>query len=278
MFKLEKAVIFYFSGTGNTWWATEALAAELQARGIETHSRCIEQLMPGDASRLIEESDAVGIAYPVYGSDLPQLMKDFIDSLGPVKGKKAFVFCTQWLWSGDGARVGAQLLQGRGFQVSWAEHFFMPNNVSVTVASFLPYTNDPGSLARKLAKTAVKITRFARQIAGDRPFLRGFNLVAMLAGNIQRLPFRLFFHRLRDDIGVELSRCINCGSCVYLCPAGNLIQEGSEIKTRGSCILCLRCYSFCRQMAITYMKKPHRLSRGRPYQGPVEQFHPRLFK
>lgn len=254
------------------------MAAELRARGIDTSSHSIEQLAPGDAGRIIAENDVVGIAYPIYGSDLPQLMKDFIGSLAPVKGKKAFVFCTQWLWSGDGARVGAQLLQGLGYNVSWAEHFCMPNNVSVTVASFLPYTNNPGKLARKLTKTTVKITRFAGRIASGRPFLRGFNLVAMLAGNMQRLPFRRFFHRLRDHIGVNLTRCTNCGNCTFLCPSENLVREGSEIKTKGSCMLCLRCYSFCPQMAITYLKKLHRLSRGKPYQGPVEQFHPRLLK
>ena len=278
MFKLKKAVLFYFSGTGNTWWAAQTLSAELQARGIETRCQSIEQLAFGDADRLTAESDAVGIAYPVYGSDMPQLMKDFIGSLAPAKGKKAFVFCTQWLWSGDGARVGAQLLREMGFQVGWAEHFSMPNNVSVTVFSFMPYTNDPGRLARKLAKTAVKIKCFAERIAGGRPFRRGFNWAAKLAGSIQRLPYRRIFHRLRNDIGVDLSRCTNCGNCASLCPAGNLTWDGSEIKTHGSCILCLRCYSFCQEVAVTYLKKPHRLNRGKPYRGPVEDFHPRLLK
>jgi len=250
------------------------LAAELRSRDIETCIRSIEQMDSGSANCLIAENDAVGIAYPIYGSDLPQSMKDFIGSLAPVKNKKAFVFCTQWLWSGDGARVGAQLLQGKGFHVSWAEHFSMPNNVSV----FMPYTNDPGKLARRLAKTAIKIRCFAGRIAGGRPFRRGFSLAANLAGNIQRLPFRRVFHRLRDDIGLDPSRCNKCGSCACLCPSGNLIQEENVIKTLGCCILCLRCYSFCPQMAITYRKKPHRLERGKPYQGPVEQFHPRLLK
>lgn len=278
MFRLEKAVIFYFSGTGNTWWAAQTLAAELQAKGIETSSRSIEQLARGEAGRLIAENDAAGIAYPIYGSDLPELMKDFIGSLPPERGKKAFVFCTQWMWSGDGARVGAQLLQDKGFQVNWAEHFSMPNNISVTVTSFLPYTNDPAKLARKLAKTAVGIRRFAGQVAGGRPFLRGFNLAARLAGDLQRIPFRRVFPRLRDDIGTDLSRCNGCGICAHLCPADNLILEASGIKPLGGCILCMRCYSFCPQMAITYMKKPHRLSRGKPYRGPVEQFDPHLLK
>lgn len=278
MLTLESAVIFYFSGTGNTWWATETLTAGLQAVGIKTCNYSIEQLVDGDADRLIAENDAIGFAYPIYGSDLPQLMKDFIGSLAAVKDKKAFIFCTQWLWSGDGARVGAELLQGKGFQVSWAEHFSMPNNVSVTVFSFMPYTNDPVRLARRLAKTAVKIKQFAGRIAGGRPFRRGFNPAAKLAGSLQRLPFRSVFHHLRDDIGTDLARCTACGSCAFLCPVGNLIQEGSRIKTLGRCILCLRCYSFCPHMAVTYMKKPHRLSRGKPYQGPVENFRPQLLK
>jgi hypothetical protein len=42
-------------------------------------------------------------------------MKVFIRSLTPVREKTAFVFCTQWLWSGDGARIGGSMLKRKGF-------------------------------------------------------------------------------------------------------------------------------------------------------------------
>lgn len=275
---LKKAVIFYFSGTGNTWWVAKTLAGELRLRGVEIQSFSIEQVSITAADRLIADYEAVGFAYPVYGSDLPKVMKDFISGLAPVNGRTAFVFCTQWMWSGDGARVGAEMLQNRGFAIKWAEHFCMPNNICVTVTSFLPYTNDQRKLARRLAKTAVKIKRFAGQLAQGKPFLRGFSRIGQLSGNIQRVPFRKMFERLRDDIGIDTGRCNYCGACVHLCPSGNLVLEGRDFITKGTCILCVRCYSFCPQTAITYMRKTHNLKRGKPYRGPVEEFHPRLIQ
>lgn len=275
---MKKAVIFYFSGTGNTWWAAETLAGELRHKAVEVQSLSIEQVSLKDADRLIADCDAIGFAYPVYGSDLPQLMKNFISGLAPAEDRAAFVFCTQWMWSGDGARVGAELLQNNGFEIKWAEHFCMPNNISVTVTSFLPYTNDQKKLARRLAKTAVKIKRFAGRLSSGKPFLRGFSRIALLSGNIQRVPFRKMFERLRDDVGIDPERCTYCGACVRLCPSGNLVLEGRDFKTKGTCILCVRCYNFCPHMAITYMRKPHKLKRGKPYQGPVEEFHPHLLQ
>lgn len=274
---MKKAVIFFFSGTGNTWWVSQQLSKRLGENGMETEAVSIERVSPAEVGKLMAGCDIAGFGYPIYGSDLPEPMKDFIAGLEPVNGREAFIFCTQYLYSGDGALAGAHFLRRKGFTVKWGEHFPMPNNVCVTVIPF-PFTNNPEKLARKLHGAGRRIKRFAARIAAGKPFRRGFNPVSSLLGSLQRIPFRRAFKRLRNDIGIDPERCRNCGICARLCPSGNLISEGDKIFTRGSCIICLRCYNFCPHQAITYRGRPHKITRGIPYRGPVEGFDPLILR
>ena len=182
-------VIFYFSGTGNTWWVSEELVRQFKKLGRPTRAYSIETISVNEALELIQDSGITGFGYPIHGSDLPVPMKDFISQLPVLTGKRAFTFCTQWLWSGDGAAVGGVLLQDKGFDIQWGEHFLMPNNVTLSIIS-LPYTNDQNRLARVLARAARRTALFAEKIGAGRPFLRGFNRVSFCLGSLQRLPFR----------------------------------------------------------------------------------------
>ena len=141
MEKKKNAVLFYFSGTGNTRYVANAIATALPAATVYS----IEDLDPSAADDLIARSDLVGFGYPIYGSDLPKPMKDFLSALSPIPGKPVFVFCTQWIFSGDGARAAKHYLKHTGYDIRWAEHFLMPNNVCVSIMRyFFIYTNEIG--------------------------------------------------------------------------------------------------------------------------------------
>ncbi len=265
--------IFYFSGTGNTWWVATELVRQFENKGRRAQALSIETVTTAEAAALLDGTGPIGFGYPIHGSDLPLPMKDFISALPPAQGKKAFAFCTQWLWSGDGAALGASMLAEKGFVVPWGEHFLMPNNVTVSLIS-LPYTNDPQRLQGVLNRAREKATLFTNYILAEAPMMRGFGQVSTFLGSLQRVPFRRVYHRLQNDIAVDHENCIECGECVRLCPVGNLYDEGENIATKGNCILCLRCYNFCPVAAITHMGRPHLHSRGEPYKGPVKDFDP----
>ena len=271
----NNVVLFYFSGTGNTWWVTEEISRHLTKKDFNSRAYSIEAVTPVKAAALIEESSLVGFGYPIHGSDLPQPMKEFIEALPQYPGKDALVFCTQWLWSGDGAYLGASMLKEKGFTVKWGEHFLMPNNVTVSIIR-LPYTNNPARLSAVRQRTSRKVNRLVNLITAGKPYRHGFNYLAYLLGSMQRVPFRRYYHKLQNDIGINREVCIDCGECVRLCPVGNLYYAGDIIKTKGNCILCTRCYNFCPVAAVTYMKRPHLPKRGEPYRGPIENFDPSI--
>lgn len=262
-----KASIFYFSGTGNTSWLSRELVSRFRAAGVDARAHSIEKITPAEADLLITKSDIIGLGYPIYGSDLPQNMKEFMLALSHVAAKPTFVFCTQWKWSGDGSRAGSLFINEKGFKTFWAEHFLMPNNVCAPILPF-PYTNERHKIEPVLLRAAKKADKFVHTIISGRSILRGFNSFSAVAGSIQRKPFRKVFHKLRDDIAVNVRRCTNCLLCVDICPSANLFYDSNKIKTRGSCLLCLRCYNFCPISSITYRNIVHNERRGVPYRGP----------
>ena len=265
-----KIVILYFSGTGNTHWAARALAASLGDRGWESRAVSIETVGDAELGGLVEEAEVLGLGYPIYGSDMPEPIKDLIGKLPGGRGKRAMVFCNQWEFSGDGAMAAGRELRKKGYDIRWTLHLKMPNNVCVT-AMPLPYTADFDRHVPKLNKARKRIDKLVDRMVHDRP-LRWPSCRPM--GAVQRVPYRLLYDRFRDAPSLEDSRCNGCGRCARNCPAGNITMEEGLARFADKCVLCMRCYDFCPTMAIRVYGKLHNDKRGRPYQGPVKGFKP----
>lgn len=273
-----RITVFYFSGTGNTWWCARKLRELFHAAGRDCTTVSIEQVDREEVRQLVRDSDTIGIGYPIYGSDLPETMKKFIESIIPEQkgdSKKLFVFCTQLLFSGDGAFVYQKELARKGWDIYWSAHFRMPNNICVTAMPF-PYTTDRKKIDRRLRKTARKIEVFSQAVLSKQAVITGASKCSHCLGLLQRGPYRRMFPKLRNDITIDADLCTRCGRCVAICPSGNLYEEGGGIYTRGSCILCVRCYNYCPVQAVLYMGKRHKARRGVPYRGPVPEYKPEL--
>ena len=116
-------IILYFSGTGNSRFIAEQFAKRMN---ISAYS--IEQNL--DFGTLLSKEDTVAFCYPIYGSCVPRIMREFVSRYRKhLEPKKLIIFCTQMLFSGDGAKAFARLLPGCDERVIYAEHFLMPNNI-----------------------------------------------------------------------------------------------------------------------------------------------------
>jgi multimeric flavodoxin WrbA len=71
---------FYFSGTGNTKWAAEEFHRAILENGDESQTVSI-QARPKNLIATVQESDMIGIAFPVYAMNVPRIMKRFIARL-----------------------------------------------------------------------------------------------------------------------------------------------------------------------------------------------------
>lgn len=112
----------YFSGTGNTKYCLEKFVA-LYDRNIEITP--LEDT--GTMEKVTYHKDII-FAYPIYYSNLPKIVRDFICENSDIwKGKRVFIIATMGLFSGDGAGVAARLFKRYGAQVWGGLHLKMPD-------------------------------------------------------------------------------------------------------------------------------------------------------
>lgn len=269
--------IFYFSGTGNTWWASERIAEELITHGFRANTYSIEQVKGKETDVLIEQSSIIGLGFPIYGSDVPRIFHDFIRALTRQKAQKPVLgFVTQMAWSGDGMNFLEEELISRGYRICWAVEFNMPNNIALPIFP-LPYSSDTSKFKPQLKKCSQKITDLCVKIANNDDYRQHDRWIHAASAWIQRGPFRLAHDWGRKFWSVDPDACSSCDRCAQICPVEN-IRMGDGLPIHGGeCVYCMRCFNFCPTLAIRYMgMKNKRAKKKIPFQGPVPAFRPEM--
>jgi len=264
----------YFSATGNSKFIAELFSRNMQARCFS-----IEDSTNINYTDEIKAHDIIAFCYPIYGSRVPRIMREFVAKyISELTGKKIIIFVTQVAFSGDGARVFADMFNDGAIKVAYAEHFNMPNNVCN-----IPLLKKPSKrkIQRYVCKAEEKMAQVCKNIRAGIIKKRGFSRFSQLIGSIQGLPWQ---GDSKEDINnrnkaglqsksrkhrpkmeekasrnVRISKnCTICGLCVDICPMQNLENTGNEIKQKHNCTICYRCVNQCPHRAITVFihKKP----------------------
>jgi ferredoxin len=224
----------------------------------------IESLKESD--HYINHYDVIGLGYPIYGSLIPKNVYKWIDRLRFRSDKRGFVFCTQMMYSGDGAAYGARLLRKKGYHILQQEHFNMPNNIT----DFKIFkSNKEINYERIEQRNTKKVKRFVKNILLEKRFLKGSNPFSLCLGLLQRVPYTFMQKRRMNHAILLEPNCIKCGKCVELCPTKNFVLKDNILKVRNRCILCYRCINHCPVLALHISKNT---LVDKPYHGPTMQF------
>lgn len=156
----------YFSGTGNTGYCIEKFV-----HGLDTDADCISIEHPSAVQAMVQ-SDFIVLAYPVYFSNLPKIMRDFLENNRIVfSGKKVFILSTMGLFSGDGTGCAARLLKKYGALIVGGLHLKMP--ACIGDEKLLKKTKEENRILVKQAEE--KIKKRHRHSKAARPRGRGFH-------------------------------------------------------------------------------------------------------
>ena len=242
---MPSARIRYFSGTGNTRRAVDAMAAAMAAGGWSVELLAIEG--GGGAAR--GPVDLELLAFPTLAWGPPAFVRRHVRSLPRAAGASAAVFAT---WGGDamgGVERAARELERRGYEVVATGGALYPSNwrqmedgPSAAESSALVERGD--AAARAFADALV---------SGAEPRLPRPRASASWTAVVQPL-FRLFGRRVLGKLFVADVKCTGCGLCARTCPAGAIAMRDSGGKPRPrwsfSCENCNRCINFCPARAI----------------------------
>jgi hypothetical protein len=123
-----KTEIYYFSGSGNGFFLARGLKERLDAGTGGLSETAIVPLALERGKPRISSADRVGIVFPVYFLDLPNIVKEFIASLGVKKGAYVFTASSCGLDDSGVALKVRRLLARKGIELSAAFRFILPDN------------------------------------------------------------------------------------------------------------------------------------------------------
>jgi ferredoxin len=242
--------MLYFSGTGNSKYIAELFCRNMNTQTSFTECRSIEEKI--DFGQLILSHEIIGFCYPIYGSRVPRIMREFIQKyIESLKNKKIIIFCTQLIFSGDGVRVFTDMFPRNFLQVIYAEHFLMPNNVCNLF--ILPLSSGK-KIKNYIFKAEQKMQLVCYNIKNGIIKKRGFNIFSRILGLPQGLLMPKFEKNALNSVSI-IDGCTQCGLCVSICPMSNLETLDGKIVTKQNCTICYRCINKCPEKAIAVFLK-----------------------
>lgn len=237
----------YFSGTGNTKYCIDKFI-----NNIDNNSDIISIESKDIKEKLLKNKDIV-FAYPIYYSNLPKIVREFIiNNKGLFNNKNVFIIATMGLFSGDGAGCSARLLKRYGANIIGGLHVKMPD----CIADVKALKRSKEKNKQIILKAESKIISSAQRYKNNNPTKEGLNVFYHITGLFGQ---RLWFYNKTKDYSSKLKidnkKCIKCKKCISLCPMNNLEIIDNKIITKNKCTMCYRCITNCPSKAITLIGK-----------------------
>ena len=237
----------YFSGTGNSRYALEVFMKKYH------NGAPVRSIEDKEVIKDIAVHREIIFSYPVQYSDVPKIVRDFIDSCPSVwNDKRVTVIATMGLFSGDGAGALGRLLERHGAKIVGGLHLRMPD--SIADEKVLKRSHEDNVRLVKAAED--KIALAVDGIKKGKYPREGLGMLPRMAGFFGQRAW--FGHKTRsysDGPKIDPDICVGCGKCAKMCPTGNITMKDGKAHSAAVCTLCYRCVNICPKQAITLLGK-----------------------
>lgn len=156
----------YFSGTGNTRFCLSQFLSKI------SNNHIMYSIEDNRSVSAILESKDILFAYPIYYSNLPKIVRDFIERNNTLwNGKNIYIIATMGLFSGDGAGVSARIFKRYHANIVGGLHLRMPDCIGDVKSLKKPFEEN-----RKIIQaTGDKIDHAANLFLNNKPTQDGLN-------------------------------------------------------------------------------------------------------
>jgi flavodoxin/ferredoxin len=237
--------IHYYSGAGNTKHIAKKLEQAFKRDAHIVHSVKISK--ESNARGVDADFDMLGIGFPIYFREAPELVSELLKSLDSQK-KPIFFFTTKGMYSGNALRNLMEVAKERNFQNIGFIEFFMPGT------DFLILFAKKNSLMEHSLKRIhsrqidQKIDHFVASITKNSSVkMPPKKWYTFLDDRIVKYFEDKYDNHHRAYIGQFYSdpeTCTQCMRCVNGCPQHNIVLNG-QIRFGLDCDVCFNCVHNC---------------------------------
>ena len=235
---MEKNIVFYFSGSGNSLKIARDITAAMENCNI---------IFMNKSYNLTEKYDKIGFVFPCYGGGMPNCVEKFISELNLSENKDSYYFSVVTYGGGFGiencfAEIN-KLLKAKGLALNYGTQIRMFSNYVL-----LHDMNDTSQQTLEANKAIIPIIEDIKQKRNN-----SYQKASFLISLIHKVVVGSFANK---DKGFNISgNCNGCSICKQICPVDNIIIENNKPKFSHKCEQCMACIHWCPQKAINYKNK-----------------------
>lgn len=225
-------MIFYFTGTGNSLFIAKQLDDELYS---------IPQVLKQD--NFTFEADRIGIVCPIYGHEMPKMVKEFIKKAN-FKTNYLYIILTYGALHGGAAELSRDYLKSVNKEANYITSIMMVDNFLPNFDMVEQCGMDkkiPANLEKIRKDISNHVNKIEKADLKNKMIHKGYLRMV----NNQDETFWAKF-KVEDS-------CKGCGICTKVCPANAIIIENNKaVYTKANCQACYACVHACPQKAIGF--------------------------
>lgn len=225
-------MIFYFTGTGNSLYV---------AKELDENIISIPQIIKEE--KLEFTADSIGIVCPVYGHEMPGMVKEFIRRAS-FQTDYLFAVLTFGAHHGGAAKIADLFFQDVGKQANYITTIEMVDN-------FLPVFDMEEQMAvdKQVEKhlDEIKADLQAKKQGVQKTSLEEKEMHKMYLEMVKNAPETIWAAFQVTDA------CVGCGICTRVCPAGCIHLENQyAVHSKEGCQACYACVHACPKRAVRF--------------------------
>lgn len=224
-------MLFYFTGTGNSLYV---------AKSLDKEPVSIPQIMKKEELKFT--ADAIGIVAPIYGHEMPGMVKDFIRKAS-FHTDYFYVILTYGNRHGGASELADRFCRECGIVPKYINVLLMVDNWLPAFDMEEQKAADKGTdgyLAEIIADIVCRRQMISEVTEADRDVHRQF------LRNMEKLPNDAWKNLVR-----VMPDCIGCGICEKVCPSASIrLENGKAVHESERCQTCLACVHNCPHKGI----------------------------
>ncbi|WP_238886336.1 EFR1 family ferrodoxin [Clostridium sp. YIM B02551] len=238
---MDKCVIHYFSGTGNTHNMIMLLADELGRNGYEVHIINIEK----ENDRKLDNYKLHIFCYPIYGFGTPEIMLRYISKVRTPSNSNAAIVCTSAGFEGQSLCHVKRVLAKKGFKVILTDMVTYDYNWTQI---FNPKTKEKQKEIFREAE--IESRKIAKKLINNVTGFKNRNIIILAISWIIFIIFNKLGRKFLGKTYIADDSCINCSKCKNICPAEVIEIYKGKPKWNWKCESCQRCINMCPKKSI----------------------------